>query len=38
MSAAVLGLAVGGITITDAGCVSKSFPEFWDILQRDGLV
>ncbi len=38
MSAAVLGLAVGGITVTDAGCVSKSFPEFWDILHKEGLL
>jgi 3-phosphoshikimate 1-carboxyvinyltransferase len=38
MSAAVLGLAVGGVTVTDAGCVSKSFPEFWEILQGVGLV
>ena len=38
MSAAVLGLAVGGITVRDAGCVSKSFPEFWEILHREGLV
>ena len=32
MSFAVLGLGVGGISITDAECVSKSFPGFWDIL------
>lgn len=32
MSAAVLGLAVGGVTITGAECVSKSFPDFWEIL------
>lgn len=38
MSAAVLGLAVGDITINDAGCVSKSFPEFWEILQKEGLL
>ena len=38
MSAAVLGLAIGGVTVMDAGCVSKSFPEFWDILHRVGLV
>jgi 3-phosphoshikimate 1-carboxyvinyltransferase len=38
MSAAVLGLAVGGVTVTDAGCVSKSFPEFWEILHKEGLV
>jgi 3-phosphoshikimate 1-carboxyvinyltransferase len=32
MSFAVLGLGIGGITITVAECVSKSFPGFWDIL------
>ena len=37
MSAAVLGLAVGGVTVMDAGCVSKSFPEFWEILHKEGL-
>lgn len=37
MSAAVLGLAIGGVTIMDASCVSKSFPEFWDILHHEGL-
>jgi len=34
MSFAVLGMGIGGITITDAECVSKSFPGFWDILAR----
>ena len=37
MSFAVLGLGTGGITITDAGCVSKSFPEFWDTLRNAGV-
>ena len=32
MSFAVLGLAVGGVTITDAECVNKSFPKFWETL------
>jgi 3-phosphoshikimate 1-carboxyvinyltransferase len=32
MSFAVLGLGIGGIAITDAECVSKSFPGFWDVL------
>ena len=36
MSFAVLGLGIGGIAITDAECVSKSFPGFWDMLS--GLV
>lgn len=38
MSAAVLGLAVGDITIRGAECVSKSFPDFWKILSEAGLV
>jgi 3-phosphoshikimate 1-carboxyvinyltransferase len=33
MSFAVLGLGTGGVTITDAACVNKSFPGFWDQLQ-----
>ncbi len=37
MSAAVLGLAVGGVTITGAESVSKSFPDFWKILHEAGL-
>lgn len=32
MSFAVLGLGIGGVTISHAECVNKSFPEFWDIL------
>ena len=32
MSFAVLGLGIGGITISHAECVNKSFPEFWNIL------
>lgn len=32
MSFAVLGLGIGGITIRNAECVSKSFPRFWDSL------
>jgi 3-phosphoshikimate 1-carboxyvinyltransferase len=32
MSFAVFGLAVGEVTITNAECVSKSFPGFWDKL------
>jgi 3-phosphoshikimate 1-carboxyvinyltransferase len=34
MSFAVLGLSVGGITITDAACVNKSFPEFWESMKE----
>lgn len=33
MSFAVLGLGIGGVTITNAGCVNKSFPGFWDALE-----
>jgi 3-phosphoshikimate 1-carboxyvinyltransferase len=33
MSFAVLGLATGGITITGAECVNKSFPGFWESLK-----
>ncbi len=32
MSFAVLGLGIGGVTITNAECVTKSFPGFWEIL------
>ena len=38
MSFAVLGLGIGGITITDSGCVKKSFPGFWDMLKEAGLM
>jgi 3-phosphoshikimate 1-carboxyvinyltransferase len=38
MSFAVLGLGIGGITITDSGCVNKSFPGFWDILRNAGVL
>jgi 3-phosphoshikimate 1-carboxyvinyltransferase len=33
MSFAVLGMGIGGVTITHAECVNKSFPGFWDILE-----
>lgn len=29
MSFAVLGLGVGGVSVTNADCVNKSFPDFW---------
>ena len=32
MSFAVLGLGIGGVSITGAECVNKSFPGFWDTL------
>jgi len=34
MSFAVAGLGVQGMAIKDPGCVAKSFPEFWDFLER----
>jgi 3-phosphoshikimate 1-carboxyvinyltransferase len=37
MSFAVLGLGTGGITITDAECVNKSFPAFWEMLRHAGV-
>jgi 3-phosphoshikimate 1-carboxyvinyltransferase len=33
MSFAVLGLCIGGVTITNAECVNKSFPGFWDTIR-----
>ncbi len=33
MSFAVLGLRAPGVTILDPGCVSKTFPDFFDVLQ-----
>jgi len=32
MSFAVLGLGIGGVSITSAECVTKSYPGFWDAL------
>ena len=32
MSFALLGLAVPGIRIADPGCVAKTFPGYWDLL------
>ena len=34
MSFALAGLKVPGICITDPGCVAKSFPNFWDVLNQ----
>jgi 3-phosphoshikimate 1-carboxyvinyltransferase len=34
MSFALLGLRSPGITIADPGCVAKTFPGYWDELQR----
>jgi 3-phosphoshikimate 1-carboxyvinyltransferase len=33
MSFAILGLATCGLTVEDPKCVSKSFPEFWELLE-----
>ncbi|WP_218133215.1 3-phosphoshikimate 1-carboxyvinyltransferase [Methanofollis tationis] len=38
MSAAVIGLGAGGVRVTGAGCVDKSFPQFWNVLQEAGLL
>jgi 3-phosphoshikimate 1-carboxyvinyltransferase len=34
MSFAIAGLAVSGITVKGERCVDKSFPEFWETLQK----
>jgi 3-phosphoshikimate 1-carboxyvinyltransferase len=34
MSFALLGLRAPGIEIEDPGCVAKTFPGFWDVLDR----
>ncbi len=36
MAFGVLGTAVSGITIEGAECVSKTYPDFWDILKSLG--
>lgn len=33
MSFAVMGLKADGISIVDPGCVTKTFPRFWDALE-----
>lgn len=38
MSAAIIGLGTGDVTIKNSECVSKSFPEFWEELRRAGLL
>jgi len=38
MSFTVLGLATGNVKITQAECVNKSFPDFWEQLAGQGLV
>jgi len=34
MAFAVAGLRVPGVSIADPGCVSKSFPDFWEVFGR----
>ena len=36
MAFSLLGTAVGGIVINEAGCVAKTYPEFWDTLKSLG--
>ena len=36
MAFSVLGIANGGITINEAECVAKTFPNFWDELRNVG--
>ncbi len=36
MAFSILGCIFGGVTIAGAGCVSKTFPRFWDILKKLG--
>ena len=33
MSFALAGLKIGGVKIKNPGCVSKSFPDFWDVFE-----
>ena len=37
MAFGVLGTLTDGTTIEDAGCVGKTFPDFWDMLRRLGV-
>jgi 3-phosphoshikimate 1-carboxyvinyltransferase len=37
MAFAVLGTAIGGITIDGAECVAKTYPDFWDALKSVGV-
>ena len=34
MSFAILGSVIGGVTILDAGCVTKSYPDFWEVFRE----
>jgi 3-phosphoshikimate 1-carboxyvinyltransferase len=37
MAFSLLGIASGGITLEGAECVSKTYPEYWDILRNLGV-
>ncbi len=37
MAFGVLGTVVGDITIEDAGCVSKTYPSFWETMEQLGV-
>lgn len=37
MSFALAGLTTAGITILDPGCVAKTFPAYWDVLEGLGV-
>ena len=37
MAFGVLGAALGGVTITGAECVAKTFPAFWDTMKKVGV-
>ena len=34
MSFALAGLKIPGVTILDPGCVAKTYPGFWDDLEK----
>ena len=37
MSFALAGLVTHGVTILDPGCVAKTFPAYWDVLEGLGV-
>jgi len=37
MAFGILGSVTGGMVIQDAECVSKTFPQFWDVLKSMGV-
>ena len=36
MAFGILGSVTGGMVIDEAECVSKTFPQFWDVLKTVG--